>query len=131
MRSGKKFLIALLVDTVFAALVAVSRGVLDQTELVKVFHILCDSFFVVGVVTTSAGLLIFSSNEGTFDMLTYGMKVFLSMFKRDMSRKYETFHDYREARAETKVPFGFLVLSGLVMLAISMVMLYFYHQYGG
>ena len=131
MRSAKKYLITLLVDVVVAALIAWSRGVLDQTEIVKVFHILCDSFFVVGVVTTSAGLLIFSSNEGTFDILTYGMKVFLSMFKRDMSRKYETFYDYREAKSEVKVQFGFLVICGLVMLAISMVMLYFYHQYGG
>ena len=131
MRSAKKYLITLLVDLVFAGLIAWSRGVLDQTELVKVFHILCDSFFVVGVVTTSAGLLIFSTNEGTFDMLSYGVQAFFGMFKKNMSRKYESFYDYRESRADKKVRFGFLVICGLVMLAISMVMLYFYHQYGG
>ena len=131
MRSGKKYLITLLVDLVFAGSIAWSRGVLDQTELVKVFHILCDSFFVVGVVTTSAGLLIFSSNEGTFDMLSYGIQAFVGMFKKDMRRKYETFYDYRESRADKKVQFGFLVICGLVMLAISMVMLYFYHLNGG
>ena len=131
MRSAKKYLITLLVDLVFAGLIAWSRGVLDQTELVKVFHILCDSFFVVGVVTTSAGLLIFSTNEGTFDMLSYGVQAFFGMFKKNMSRKYESFYDYRESRADKKVRFGFLIICGLVMLAISMVMLYFYHQYGG
>ena len=131
MRSAKKYLITLSVDLVVAALIAWSRGVLDQTELVKVFHILCDSFFVVGVVTTSAGLLIFSTNEGTFDMLSYGVQAFFGMFKKDMSRKYESFYDYRESRADKKVEFGFLVICGLVMLAISMVMLYFYHLNGG
>ena len=131
MRSAKKYLITLVVDFTVAAVIAWSRGVLEQTELVKIFHILCDSFFVVGVVTTSAGLLIFSTNEGTFDMLSYGIQAFFGMFKKEISKKYESFYDDRESRSDKKVQFGFLVICGLAMLAISMLMLYFYHLYGG
>lgn len=128
MKTARKYLITLLAGFALAAWIAYSHGVLDQTAAIKVYHILCDAFFVVGVVITSAGLLIFSTNEGTFDMIAYGIQTFASFFKRDMSRKYETFYDYRASRADKKVSFGFLVICGLIFLAISLVFYYCYCQ---
>ncbi len=131
MKSFKKYLITLLAGFAGAALIAWSKDILDQTTALAVYHILCDAFFVVGVVITAAGLLIFSTNEGTFDMLTYGMKSFVDIFRKEKKLKYDTFYDYRMERAEVKIPFGFLVICGLFFMAVSMVMLALYHQNGG
>ena len=129
MRAGKRYLITLLIGFGVVALFLWSKDILAQTEIVDVFHILCDAFFVVGFLITAAGLLVLSSNEGTFDMLIYGTKAFLDMFRKNSIKKYDSFYDYRMARSETKLPFGFLLICGLFFLAISMVMYYFYRQY--
>lgn len=129
MKSLTKYAITLLVGFTLAFLIILSKDIFAQTEAVKIFHILCDGFFVVGVVVTSAGLLVFSSNEGTFDMLVYGVNTFLDLFRRQSARKYETFYDYRSARSDKKIRFGFLLLCGLFFLAVSMVMYLLYRQY--
>ena len=129
MKVLKKYLITLLVGFAGVALILWSKDIMAQTAAVDVFHILCDAFFVVGFVITAAGLLVFSSNEGTFDMLVYGVKSFVDMFRKDSIKKYDTFYDYRESRAQSKMSFGFMIICGLFFLAVSMVMYYFYTQY--
>ena len=106
-----------------------SKDIFAQTVQKDVYHILCDAFFVVGVLIECVGLLIFSSNEGTFDIIVYGVSSFVDMFKKQPNRKYETFYDYRAARQDKKIKFAYLLIVGLVFLAVSGVMLYLYHQY--
>ena len=129
MRAGKKYWITLLIGFGAVALLLWAKDIFGQTEAVDVFHILCDVFFAVGFFITAAGLLVFSSNEGTFDMLIYGTKSFLDLFRKDSLKKYDTFYDYRMAKSEKKLPFAFLLICGLIFLAISLVMYYFYRQY--
>ena len=43
--------------------------------------------------------------------------------------KYKTFYDYRVAKQETKNPFGYLVIVGLIFIGASMVFLILYYQY--
>ena len=129
MRAGKKYAITMVIGFALVALLLWAKDIFGQTEAVDVFHILCDVFFAVGVFITSAGLLVFSSNEGTFDMLVYGTKAFIDLFRKAPIKKYDSFYDYRMARSETKLPFGFLLICGLFFLAVSMVMYYFYRLY--
>ena len=130
MKALYRFAIVLVIGLLLAALIAGSKGILSQTEPVRIFHILCDGFFVVGVVITSAGLLVFSSNEGTFDMLVYGVKTFMDAFRKERTMKYDTFYDYRVSREEKKLQYGFLLICGLLFLAIAFVMYYLYRQCG-
>ena len=129
MKSIRKYLITLLVGFIGVFFIAYAKDVFVQTETVKVFHILCDAFFVVGVVITSVGLLIFSSNEGTFDMLVYGVSSFFDLFRKVSAKKYATFYDYRESRADKKIRFGFMLVCGLVFLAVAFIMFFIYRQY--
>ena len=130
MKALRKYVITLLIGFAAVALILWSKDFFSQTEPQKIFHILCDAFFVVGILLSSAGLLIFSSNEGTFDMLVYGVSSFVDMFRKQSKKKYDTFYDYRESRADKKLGFGFLLICGLFFLAVSFVMLYLYSQYG-
>lgn len=111
-----------MICSVCTFLMAWSRGVFAQTNPLHVFRILSDSFLVVGILATCAALLLFVSNEGTFDMIAYGLRTFWSFFKRDMTRKYETFYDYRVAKQEKKVPFLFLLACGGIFLLMSLLM---------
>lgn len=129
MRGYKKYLITLLTGFALVALILWSKDIFSQTEPKAIFHILTDGFFVVGVLMTCVALLIFSSNEGSFDILVYGVSSFLDMFRKTSLKKYETFFDYRESRADKKLKFGFLLICGLFFLAISFVMYYLYCQY--
>lgn len=129
MKASLKYGITLAVDAAIALLIMWSKDLFSQTDPQTVFHILCDAFFVTGTVTTSAGLLVFSSNEGTFDMLVYGVKSFMDMFRKHSVKKYDTFYDYRMSRQEKKLSFGFLVICGVLFLVLSFVMYYFYCQY--
>ena len=129
MRSIKKYLITLLVGFACLFLILWSKDIFSQTEAVKVFHILCDAFFVVGVVMTGVGLLIFSSNEGTFDMLVYGVSSFFDLFRKVSRKKYATFYDYRVSREDKKIRFGFMLICGLFFLAVAFIMFFIYRQY--
>lgn len=129
MREFRKYLITLLVGFLGVACILVSKDFFAQTELSKIFHILCDSFFVVGIVMTGMGLLVFTSNEGTFDMMVYGVRSFFDMFRKNPSKKYPTFYDYRTSREEKKLKFGFLLICGICFIAVSLVMYYLYTRY--
>lgn len=129
MRSVKKYLITAVVGLLLVGAIVWSKDLFAQTAPVAVFHILCDAFFAVGVVIFAAGVLVFSSNEGTFDIFVYGVSSFVDIFRKKSQKKYNTFYDYRESREDLKLPFGFLMLTGAVFIAVSLVMLYFYHSY--
>ena len=126
MRKMRKYVITLLAGLAAAALIMFSTDIFAQTEAVVVYHILCDAFFAVGVVITAIGLLVFSANEGTFDIIVYGVNSFFDMFRKVSRKKYDTFYDYRVSREEKKLSFGFLVICGVLFLAISLVMYMLY-----
>lgn len=129
MRALKKYFITLIVGFLAVAGILWYKDILAQTELVKIFHILCDAFFVVGTLLSCAGLMVFSTNEGTFDMIVYGVNSFLDLFRATSRKKYETFYDYKESRADKKLPFGFLIICGLFFLAVSFAMYFLYRRY--
>lgn len=128
MKAIKKYLITLACGLAGVAYVLWMKDFFNQTDMKTIFHILCDAFFVIGVLITSIGLFIFVSNEGVFDGLVYGVKSFAGLFRRN-SRQYASYYDYKEAHADRDTPFGFLVFSGLFFIAVSLVMLYLYYQY--
>lgn len=125
MKTFQKYLITMIAGLAAAAGIAWAKDILAQTQLQQICHILCDAAFAVGTVLCCAGLLIFSGNEGTFDMLKYGVSSFLDLFRTESKKKYDTFYDYRESRTEKKIPFGFLLVCGLIFLAISLILLQF------
>ena len=129
MKTFRKYLITLLIESLLVLWIIWAKDIFVQTELVSVFHILADGFFAVGVVVTLSGLLVFSSNEGTFDMIVYGVSSFVDLFRVKQLKKYHTFYDYRESRTDKKIPFGFLVICGLIFVAVAFVMYFLYRQY--
>ena len=121
MRLLKKYLITLALEALAVLAVLVSKDLFLQTEAIKVYHILTDAFFAVGFITFGIGLLVFSSNEGVFDGLTFAVGAFINMFKKETSKKYSSLYEYRELKGERNTEFSFVLLSGLAFLLVSAV----------
>ena len=125
----KSYVITTLVGLTMAFLIILSKDIFSKTDPKEIYHILCDAFFVPGVCIAGFGLLVFASNEGTFDMLTFGMRKFLGLFKKDLSvYKNETFYDYKMAKDGNNRPISFLLVVGLFLIIISCVFLILYYQ---
>ncbi len=91
---------------------------------------LCNAFFVPGVLVLGLGLLVWSTNGGTFDMLAFGVIKLFDLFKKDLTKvKYRTFYDYRKAQQEKERSFSTYVVVGAVLIVISIVFLILYNNY--
>ncbi len=128
MKELKKYGITLLTGLVMTGLILWGKDFFNQTDAKMIFHILSDAFFVPGVVITGIGLLVFSANEGSFDMLAYGIDAFADFFRKQSRKKAPTYYDYKVMRADKKVRFGFLLISGLIFLAVAGVMYLLYRN---
>ncbi len=125
MKTVYKYLITGGIGLLIAFAVAVSKNIFFAKELVDVIEILIDSFFVPGILLFCFGLLVLATNGGTFDMLTYGMARFISLFRKDHNDvKFKTFHEYTLAKHEENRPFGYLVIVGLIFIIISIIFIF-------
>ena len=126
----KKYLITSVLALLLTFLIALARGVFEKENTVDVLHVLIDATFVVSVLFTGFGLLIFSANEGTFDMIAYGMTSFIALFKKDRESylKYKTYVDYKEAKADNKHSFAHIVLVGLAVFVACLIFIAFYEN---
>lgn len=124
-----KYLIAFVLGAIIVLAVLFSKDTFNHTAASDIYKDLCDGFFVAGAIMTGLGLLVFASNGGAFDMLSYGMIRFFGLFKRDVTKvKFRTFYDYRKAQQEKKRNFGYIVIEGCVFLAVATAFLLLFNN---
>ena len=129
MKKIYKYLITIAIGLLIAGWVAFSKDLFAQTEPFKIFHILCDSFFVPAILITGMGALVFVSNEGAFDGLTYAVSSFVNIFRKEKRENLATYYDYKQSKGERNHGFGFMLICGLLFLAVSLIMYLFYNRY--
>lgn len=123
-----KYLITFLIASLMTFGIILAKNVFEA-ELKDVYKILIDAFFAVGCVIFCIGILIFSSNEGTFDMLGYGIRQLFNLFKKDVrDAKYRTFYEYRCAKREKNGTFAHFIIIGIIFISISLFLLIFYYN---
>ena len=84
MKKNLKYLITAGIGLFFTILIVIGKDAFGQKDIKDTYKVLADGFFVPGILLTCFGLLIFSSNEGTFDMLAFGVNWLVNTFKRDL-----------------------------------------------
>ena len=120
-------IVTAIIGLAIAVAIMVGKDIFAANSLKAAMHILVDAFFVPGILLACFGLLVFSSNEGTFDMLSYGMSSFINLFRKDMKKmKHKTFYDYRMAKHATSKPFLYIIFVGLFYIGISLICLAIY-----
>ena len=123
----KKLLVNTGIGLILALAVVLSQGVFGASGS-DVLRIVCDGFFVAGVLLLASGLLKWISNEGGMDGLNYAFKVAVARIKRDYEGSRKSFGDYREEREQKATSALPLILSGVIHVAIAVVFLAIYNS---
>ena len=124
-----RYLISTAVGLVLAFVIMLAQNIFGQEKGSDVFRILSDSFFASGVLLTGAGLLLFVSNNGMFDMLSYGITTFFVARKKNVKeRKYKDYYEYKQAKSEKKRSCAYLLIVGLTFIAIAALCLIGYYN---
>lgn len=128
-RKYLKYIITLTVGLVIAFLICILKNIFQQDNINDVYHILVDAFFVSGIMILCYGLLVLAANGGTFTIITYGIRRFFGMFRKDISKElHKDYAEYKLARLEDKKPIIYLVLCGLILILISFIFLIPYYN---
>ena len=121
-KKTRDFLIALAVGAGISV-AAVLVGFLDKNR--TVLQIFCDGFTVAGVLLLCYAGLVWSRNEGTFDMLSFGISR-ITRFRygkfTDEERK-ETFYDYRKRKSAIRQKPVAALKAGAVYMLLALVFL--------
>lgn len=119
-----KALIAVAIGFLITLAVFFLNGIFNATTLIEIFKKLSDGFFVPAVLLIGGGLLVFCSNEGTFDMLIFGAGRLFSVFIPNPNRK--SYLEFKESRKDKKREFLYLILAGAVHLLLSIIFFLLY-----
>lgn len=126
-----KYLITSLAGAAIVIIIVFTHGILQADTTSAAMQILVDAFFVPGVLFVGFGLIVVASNGGAFDMLSYGVSLIFVLLKKNIKeRKYKDFYEYSQAKKEKrkdKASIAFILVVGLVLVAISMVFLALYY----
>ncbi len=81
-----------------------SHHLLETEGRAAVSLILCDGFFIVAVINLGLAGLRFAAYEGTFDILSFGIKYLFTSFRRPGKNyvKGQTFGDYVLEKNESR-----------------------------
>lgn len=120
MKKYLKYIITSSIGLSVTILILLSKKIFAQDKLLEIYKILTDAFFVPGVLIFGFGLLVYSSNEGVFDIVSYGMKAFFNLF-RTKPQKQVTYYEYKIAKHEHDKPIVFFLIVGAVFMVISMI----------
>ena len=102
-------------------------------SLVDQYRLLSDAFMLPGFLMVAVGLLIFLANEGSFTGIGFiAQKAVGFLIPFLYQQKGETYREYVERKtAKPTKGYGFLLICGLVFLAVSLVFVVLYKQIHG
>lgn len=133
----KRYLIAVAVSLGMLLVVLYSKGIFGKYDATTntvdfnvtawVFHILCDSFSITGVICCCIAGLIFCSNKGAYDGLFFGVRQAVGVMFKDPSKlKYKDLYEYKQAKAKNRAEFKYMLWIGLAYLLVGIIFLVLY-----
>ena len=124
MSKYKNHIITFAVALVLSGLYILFSNIGAVENASDIYKILSDAFFIPGFLIFAFGLLVFTANEGAFDMLKYGISKIFNAMKRDIDDvKYKTYYDYVKGTHEKKAAFSHYLIVGLLEIFISLIFL--------
>ena len=123
MSRTRKNLIYAAVSAVIVLAIAALRGLFSSQNTQEAMRILCDAFFIAGVLFAGVGLLTWAASKGAYDIFSYAGKVIIMKFrpKEDIPKYYEYVQEKSQSR---KVWLKELAVCGVVCLAIAGIFLF-------
>ncbi len=116
------------IATALLFLILVTNGYWGLTEPQERLRVLCDAFSLPGLLLVLSSGLILAANAGTFNGLLYGLKVGIEIVLPFLPHKYVKYRDFVEKRKGKRIKgYGFICYTGLVFLAVGIVLLIIFH----
>ena len=115
-----------------AMLISVGRGAFAAETAADRLLAFCDGFSVSGVLLLCFGAMIWISNEGFFDVLSYAAQKGLHhLIPGRASEDLGSFYDYKISKANGKrAGSAFLIVPGIVILAVGLVLMGIWYSLG-
>lgn len=106
---------------------------LGETPMVDITMVLCDAFFLPGILTLMSGLLMWVASEGALDGIGYLGSYLIKTLIPGKRSEIERYGDYVVRKRENrKKGYGFLCVVGLVFVLLAAIMLVlFFSLYQG
>ena len=119
-------IIIIFLNVAFCLIILFSKRVFEKTDAKVIYGILCDAFFVPGIITFCISLLVKVSEGDFFDGVTFGLKrAFFSLIPGARLKKEENYADYKERRKKSRNKNRLIepLLIGLAFIIVSIVFL--------
>ena len=131
MKTVLKYGITILIGALMVIGVCDLQNLFAVLEPVRICKILCNAFFISGILLLGVGILVFISKEGMFDGMSYYAGRFMMLFSRNYDEKRKTalsYYEYKQAK-NREAGGGFILITGLgfsVVAVVFLVLFYFY-----
>ena len=128
----RKYLISFLIASGMAGLYLYSHP-LSALSAAEKYRVLSDAFAIPGLLFACVGILLAVSAAGALDGLIYGVITGVKMLLPFRgSEKTESYADYLEKRKDSRVRgYGFIGITGIAFLAVSVVFLILFNRIAG
>lgn len=115
------YLICLGIGAIIAVAIICGFQIWSLSSVEKI-RLLADAFLVPGVILAGVGLLVFASNGGVFDMLSYAVIRFFDLFRKNVRNpKYKDYYEYKQSKKGRKKRMSFILIVGLFYILIATV----------
>lgn len=123
MKKSVKHLIYCAVTLTLVFVTAVLQGLFNPPSGMRVSVILCNAFFIIGVLMAGIGILSWAGSKGTYDIFSYAGKVILVKFKP--KEKMQSYYDYTQEKSKNrKAWLKELTVWGAICIAISALLIF-------
>ena len=127
------YISSIIAQSIITVYILWDKNIMGQTDIAEIYKILCDAFFVPGILFTCLGVIIEVSNSGFFNIFSYSMRLFFDSFtkSRTFRSEYETYFDYTVMKTnKEKVTTSYILFTGLLFIGIGVIFnLLFYKVY--
>ena len=123
MKKSVKHLIYCAVTLTLVFVTAVLQGLFNPPSGMRVSVIICNAFFIIGVLMAGIGILSWAGSKGTYDIFSYAGKVILVKFKP--KEKMQSYYDYTQEKSKNrKAWLKELTVWGAICIVISALLIF-------
>lgn len=127
-RFWRNYAVTMLVCLVLAVCIYALRGGLSVVEWESQAAFLCDACFIPAALMLCIAALMFVSDDGLFDIISYGVQKALRLVLSEKKRSAypKTFYEYKQTKWNTaRTPILHLVSAGFTFMALAVMFLIF------
>lgn len=127
----KGYISSIIAEGIITAYILWDKNIMGQTDIAEIYKILCDAFFVPGILFACLGVMIEISNAGFFNIFSYSMRLFADRFtkSRNFRNQYETYFDYTVMKSNKEVvPTYYILHTGLLFIGIGAIFNYLFFK---